>query len=128
MEMESFAGLLDFTLRSAGIPIAGVGWLPDGALRIDYLPEVTEAQRRQAGQIAARFDPAAQDEAKKKKRRAGAVQHLAGADGQTMMLRGLMRAVYQSLAEVRAKVGLPVRTWAEMLTAIRQDIEAGNCD
>lgn len=53
---------LDMELKSAGVPIEGVGSNLDGTIRIDFMPEATEAQRILAEEILAAHDPAPEPE------------------------------------------------------------------
>lgn len=42
-----------------------------------------------------------------------------------VLLLAVLKVIYASIAEVRAKVGLPSRTWDQLLAAVRQQIDAG---
>ena len=53
---------------------------------------------------------------------------LMSADPDRVMLRAILQVVMESLAEVRAKVGLPARTWPQLIAAVQAKIDAGNAD
>ena len=53
---------------------------------------------------------------------------LAADDPDRVMLRAILQVVMESLAEVRAKVGLPVRTWPQLMAAVQSKIDAGKAD
>lgn len=116
---------LHWELEHAGIPIDGVSGPP---WRIDFRPEATPAQRQQADTILAQMLASSETEWDQRAKRRQANEALAGQDAEQMMLRGILRAVYQSLAEIRSKLGLPVRSWARMIETIREDIDAGGAD
>ena len=115
---------LHWELDQAGIPIDGVSGPP---WRIDFRPEATPAQRQQADTILAQMLSSSETEWDQRAKRRQANEALAG-QGAEQMMRGILRAVYQSLAEIRGKLGLPVRSWAKMIEAISADIDTGGAD
>ena len=123
---------LESRIRAAGIPVHGTGGWPDP--RIDF-NEASPAQQQQAKQIVAAFNALTELEQlqifidqEKRQKREHAIAILTASDPWAIGFRAALRSFYQDFAEVRAKLGLPVRTWQQMLETIRQDIGDGNAD
>lgn len=117
--------ILDQQLNDAGIPIDGVSGGPPW--RIDYKAEATPEQRTQGDAIAAAFvpDPVTWERQERRKR---AAELLYSDEPIAIMIRGLMRLLYASVAETRRANGLPVRGWNQAGDDVRGDILGGNCD
>ena len=124
--------LADEALKALGVPISGVR-LAGGVLSADYLPEATPEQRAAGDALLAGWDPAAR-EADARRRRTRAA--LTGGEPTQAAARNALRVIYASIGETRQRLNqliaatgaavppLPIRTWAQALAAVRQQIDA----
>lgn len=107
------------------------GWLvftlADGQrARVDFAGSPTARVLAQVQAILSAFAP--QQMTPVQAARARAKRLARAIDPQVVLLRASLRVVFAVVKECREQLGLPSRTWEQLLTAVQQQIDAGGGD
>lgn len=124
--------LLGAEVRAAGLPLISAG-PPEVGVSVSDTVDLTFLRALTVGEqqtvvvlLQGHVAPPAKTE--KESARPRARQLVQSSDPHAVLLRATLRVLFQAVKECRDQLGLPSRTWGQLLAAAEQQIETGGGD